>query len=581
MMGTKIERVDNIPLILHWLMKMRIAEIIDSIFTPHGNWQGLSYGRLAVIFLTYIVHSLNHRLSRAESWVVKHKTVLETVTGWTIGDKDATDDRLGTLVEALGEDDRKIREFQLKNGQNIIQAFELKTKIARYDTSTFSVHHQPESSNKGILKNGHSKDRRPDLLQFKQGLGTLDPAGVPIFTETVAGNDADDNLYVPAWCRMVANIGHKDFMFIADCKAASMETRGFLSNEVGFYLFPLPMTGKTPELLKNYVLNPPIEPEKIVLGPKAADEMKEDAENRAVGEGFAVERQMETILPDGKLHKWEERWLVCQSYAHEKRKIKGFKKCLAKAEKKLKKLKVKKDESVSDFQKRAEQILKTHKVSDFIVLKIKESIKRKRKYIGRGRPGPNRSYKMGKVRTVTLSFKHDDTAIEKFKTLAGWRIYVSNIPEETMSLTQSARYYREEYVVEHGFHRLKKGCLPVLPLFLRIDERIRGLMLILTIALQALTLLEFAARRQLAKNNETLSGLVPGNPKMKTHRPTAERLLPAFDNLHMIIEEGRTQTKGYLLESLNGLQRKILDLLGIPLESYNLTFDQPKLKNSS
>jgi transposase len=370
-------------------------------------------------------------------------------------------------------------------------------------------------------------------------------------------------------------------MFIADCKAASLETRATISNEEGFYLFPLPMTGETPELLKSYVLNPPIKPEKIVLGPKAADEMKEDAENRLVGEGFSVERQMETTLPDGKVHKWVERWLVCQSYAHKNRKIKGFKKRLARAEEKLKKLKVKKDESAADFQKRAERILKEHKVSDFIVLEIKESIKRKRKYIGKGRPGPNRPYRMEKIRTVTLFFNHDNTAIEEFKTLAGWRVYVSNIPEESMSLTQSAQYYRDEYVVEHGFHRLKKGNLPVLPLFLRIDDRIRGLMLILTIALQALTLLEFVARRELATNRETLSGLVPGNPKMKTHRPTAERLLPAFDNLHMIIDEGQTQTKGYLLESLNALQRKILDLLGIPLEAYNLNFARSKLKNSS
>ena len=79
MMEKRIERVDNIPLILHWLLKMRINEIIDSVFKPHGNWQGLSYGKLAVIFLTYIVHSLNHRLSGVESWVNKHKTVLEMV----------------------------------------------------------------------------------------------------------------------------------------------------------------------------------------------------------------------------------------------------------------------------------------------------------------------------------------------------------------------------------------------------------------------------------------------------------------------------------------------------------------------
>jgi hypothetical protein len=107
MMEKRIERADNIPLILHWLLKMRINEIIDSVFTLHGNRQGLSYGQSAVIFLTYIVHSLCHRLSGAESWVNKHKTVLETVTGWSIGDKDATDDRLGIMVEAFGEDDKK------------------------------------------------------------------------------------------------------------------------------------------------------------------------------------------------------------------------------------------------------------------------------------------------------------------------------------------------------------------------------------------------------------------------------------------------------------------------------------------
>jgi hypothetical protein len=45
---SKIERVDEIPLILHWLKVMRIASIIDSVWQSHGNWQGLSYGQLAV-----------------------------------------------------------------------------------------------------------------------------------------------------------------------------------------------------------------------------------------------------------------------------------------------------------------------------------------------------------------------------------------------------------------------------------------------------------------------------------------------------------------------------------------------------
>jgi hypothetical protein len=40
--------------------------------------------------------------------------------------------------------------------------------------------------------------------------------------------------------------------------------------------------------------------------------------------------------------------------------------------------------------------------------------------------------------------------------------------------------------------------------------------------------MEFVSRRELAKSDESISGLVPGNPKMKTTRPTAERLLSQY-----------------------------------------------------
>ncbi len=112
-MEQRIERVDNIPLIIYQLKKMRIHKTIDSIFIPHGNRQGLSFGQLTIIFLTYILYSLCHRLSGVEPWVNEHKTVLETATGQTIKDKDATDDRLGTMPEAFSDDDKKYSEFQL------------------------------------------------------------------------------------------------------------------------------------------------------------------------------------------------------------------------------------------------------------------------------------------------------------------------------------------------------------------------------------------------------------------------------------------------------------------------------------
>jgi len=64
-------------------------------------------------------------------------------------------------------------EFQKENGQHLIQAFALPTEIGRYDTTSVNVHHSAKYKSKGLLNFGHSKDKRPDLLQFKQGLGAL------------------------------------------------------------------------------------------------------------------------------------------------------------------------------------------------------------------------------------------------------------------------------------------------------------------------------------------------------------------------------------------------------------------------
>ncbi|MBC8503477.1 MAG: hypothetical protein H8D34_01365 [Chloroflexi bacterium] len=42
----EVERLDDIPVILGLLQKMRIQATIDQVIQPHGNWQGLSPGWL-------------------------------------------------------------------------------------------------------------------------------------------------------------------------------------------------------------------------------------------------------------------------------------------------------------------------------------------------------------------------------------------------------------------------------------------------------------------------------------------------------------------------------------------------------
>ena len=388
-----------------------------------------------------------------------------------------------------------------------------------------------------------------------------------MLSETFPGNRADDPCYLPAWRRMAKTIGSYDFLFIADCKAASFKTRATIDHEKGYYLFPLPMTGETPGRIKELVLNQGQTLQDIVLTPKDGNDHE-----RVVGKGFVVNKLMEKQLENGAVHQWTEQWMVSCSHTHAQRQKQSFQKCLDKAEDKLSNMKTKPKDTVNSFKIKAEKILQTCRVEGYFHLEINESITLQKKYIGRGRPGPHTPFKMVEILNFTLVVHRNEEAIEEFKLLAGWRIFATNVAEGRMTLNESTQYYRDEWLVERGFHRLKKGRIPALPLFLRLPKRIKGLMVMLTIALQVLTLMEFVARRELSKEGEPISGLVPGNPTMKTIRPTAERLLSQFNNLHLLIEEKGKNISGVMIEELTALQKKILAILQLPKEIYDLSF---------
>ncbi len=565
----RIERVDNLPLIITWLLKMNIHTIIDAIWRPHGRWQGLSYGQLALLFITYVIHKRTHRLMSMEKWLNDHQKVIEQITGWQIGEKEATDDRIGILLSELGQDEDKGVKMQQRLGQHIIQAYELPTEVGRYDTSSFNVYHEPPMEGeaaRALLRWGHSKDNQPNLLQFKQGLGTLDPAGVPIIAHTISGEVADDGLYLPAWWQMRKILGRSDFLFIADCKAAALETRAAIACQEGAYLFPLPMTGETPIWLEQQVSQKQ-QTEEIIL-PEVKDKM---GRPKIMGEGFVLMREMSCPLAHEQTHTWQEQWFVTRSYSLMKRQQASLTRRLDRTEAELNRLRPKKEETEAVFRQRVDKILDKRGMTDYFIVNVQEHIFVRKRYLKRGRPAPHTPYELETHSRLFLSIERCQSLIARALQLAGWRIHVSNTSAQRMSLTQSVRYYRDEWLVERGFHRFKKGSIPALPLRLHLPERIRGLMLLLLVALQALTLLEFVSSRWLKQEGTSIAGLVPGNPKMKTEQPSAERLLAAFDNIHLVITETSVTVSAIVVEALTPLQLFVLELLDLPASIYDLS----------
>lgn len=263
---------------------MEIASIIDEeLLPPHGNRKGLSYGELSVLFLAYIISQSDHRLCAVESWVEQHRQTLLMATEWKIGAKEATDDRLADLLSVLGSSQSQETEnIALRLGHKTIRAYELPTDKARSDTTSFSVYHQPrtETKEENLLHFGYSKDHRPDLVQYRQMLATLEPMGLPLLGATLAGNKTDESDYLPTWQKLAKMIGHKDFLFLADSKASTWKNRALIDSEGGIYCFPLAMFQPRPQLLLKWVTNAPI----------LIEEIYEDEEDSdwPIGEGFEV-----------------------------------------------------------------------------------------------------------------------------------------------------------------------------------------------------------------------------------------------------------------------------------------------------
>ncbi len=104
-----------------------------------------------------------------------------------------------------------------------MRVYDVDPSCVRLDSTTASSY--AARSQEGLLQWGHSKDHPPDLPQLKVMLATLDPLGLPLATEVLPGQRADDPLYLPAIARVRACLKKPGLLYVGDCKMGALETR--------------------------------------------------------------------------------------------------------------------------------------------------------------------------------------------------------------------------------------------------------------------------------------------------------------------------------------------------------------------
>jgi hypothetical protein len=145
------ERVDDIPILVTQMEQMGIQKLIDKHFPTHGNWQGESLGKVAVIWLAHILSQADHRLNHVQAWASKRLETLKTLFGEQLRELDLTDDRLEAVLRYLNCDGNWY-SFEEELGGSLLQVYDIKPERVRLDSTTASSHCgvNPEGAINGI-----------------------------------------------------------------------------------------------------------------------------------------------------------------------------------------------------------------------------------------------------------------------------------------------------------------------------------------------------------------------------------------------------------------------------------------------
>src|SRR5215813_1445970 len=302
------ERVDNIPLLLAQMQRMGLPTLLDDHFPTHGNWTGLSLGWVSTIWLSSILSRGDHRMVHVEPWVAKRLWTLGITTGQAVTRVDFTDDRLEIVLRRLSHDARW-GAFESALNQHTVRVYDLSAERVHVDSTSASAY--ATVSDGGLFQFGHSKDYRPDLPQVKVMQAVLDPLGMPLATDVVSGERADDPLYLPCIARVQASLGRRGLLYVGDCKMASRATRARIAASGDFYLCPLPQVqlaaGEFEVALEAVCQGEHVLSSVVREGPKGQPEV--------IAEGYEYPVAMSQQV-DGKVESWTERRLVVRSVKH-------------------------------------------------------------------------------------------------------------------------------------------------------------------------------------------------------------------------------------------------------------------------
>jgi transposase len=473
----------------------------------------------------------------------------ELLLGERVAPSAFNDDTVGRVLDLLFEagTQRIFSELAMKAVLN----HKIATRAVHFDTTSVSVHGEyrvdPANPPPFEITAGYSKDHRPDLKQFL--ISTLCVGDkIPIFGKNEDGNRSDKQINNTLLSRISEHmarfgVGEKAFIYIADSALVTPKNLEQLSAGQPF-ITRLPATyAECGRAISEAVRCHQWEE----LG--QLSQTKPTANRPAT-----LYRVAETTVT---LYDQLYRAVVVHSSAHDKRRQKKLERELAKESALLEKSFQEQclPEYACAADAKAAALTWASQASRYHELSYQ--IEPRHTY-ARGRPKKDQPREVTRVSyRVCCHLEPKVAALEQMRTEAGCFVLLTNVAKEGEGAADAREIlslYKEQHGVEQNFAFLKDPAV-VNAIFLKTEERIEALGLILLIALLIWRLIERSLRKHVEETGRPLTGW----DNKPTTSPTALMITSKFKNTTVI----RIGSQRRLNRPLNPVQREWLEALGL------------------
>jgi transposase len=480
------------------------------------------------------------------------------------------DDRLGRalggLFAALGP------ELILDVVRQAMHEFHLRLDELHNDSTSVSFYgNYPAAATEGARRGrathaitwGHSKDHRPDLKQLLYILTVTEDGGVPVYFTSASGNVNDDLTHTQTWDLMCQLVGRPDFLYVADCKLASIHNLDHLTRRGGRFVTVLPASRREDREFRRQLSAPGTVP--LWKHLYNVTQVKKDQQGK--------ER---TVVVD-RVSVWEEEWSTSEGYRllwyHRTRKAEYDRAARQRrTEEALAELAVLRQRMAKPKTRFREHALVDKAVAEILSrrqvepwVKVRVEVKETEFYhqTKRGRPSTETRY----VREVQTRF---DLAVEVDaeqlqREAVGDGVFPLLTNDRQMNAEAVVRAYKRQPLIEKRFSQFKTD-FAVAPVYLKEVSRIQGLLGVYFLALLVQTLLEREVRR--AMKDRQIEHLPLYAEERPCRWPTARKLLDLFEPVQRHELNMAQAPPERLITELSPLQRSILSLLAIPAVSY-------------